>query len=100
MWMGHSVGKNPGPRNRQSQAAAPRAAPAARRRSCMMAAMSHWNFMTAILVVAGFARSFGWLDGGARMEFTGIDGETRPRLYQPELRQADLYFHLAQGHQG
>ena len=36
----------------------------------------------------------------ARIELSVIDGDTRLRSYKTELRQADLYFHLAQGIQG
>jgi L-arabinose isomerase len=36
----------------------------------------------------------------ARIEFSVIDGQTRLRSYRTELRQADLYYHLAQGIQG
>jgi len=36
----------------------------------------------------------------ARIELSVIDGETRLRSYKMELRQADLYYHLAQGIQG
>ena len=33
----------------------------------------------------------------ARIELSVIDEATRLRSYKTELRQADLYFHLAQG---
>lgn len=36
----------------------------------------------------------------AKIELSVIDGETRLRSYRNELRQQDLYFHLAQGIQG
>jgi L-arabinose isomerase len=36
----------------------------------------------------------------ANIELSVIDGETRLRSYKNELRQQDLYFHLAQGIQG
>ncbi|MCX6874083.1 MAG: L-arabinose isomerase [Verrucomicrobia bacterium] len=36
----------------------------------------------------------------ARIELSVIDAATRLRSYQTELRQADLYFHLAHGLQG
>ena len=36
----------------------------------------------------------------ARIELSVIDEETRLRSYKTELRQADLYYHLAQGIQG
>jgi L-arabinose isomerase len=36
----------------------------------------------------------------AKIELSVIDEETRLRSYKTELRQADLYFHLAQGIQG
>lgn len=36
----------------------------------------------------------------AKIELSVIDDDTRLRSYKTELRQADLYFHLAQGIQG
>jgi L-arabinose isomerase len=36
----------------------------------------------------------------AKIELSVIDGDTRLRCYRNELRQQDLYFHLAQGIQG
>ena len=36
----------------------------------------------------------------AKIELSVIDEETRLRSYKNELRQADLYYHLAQGIQG
>jgi L-arabinose isomerase len=36
----------------------------------------------------------------ARIELSVIDGGTRLRSYKTELRQADLYYHLAQGIHG
>ncbi|MCF7675793.1 MAG: L-arabinose isomerase [Akkermansiaceae bacterium] len=36
----------------------------------------------------------------ARIELSVIDADTRLRSYKTELRQADLYYHLAQGIQG
>jgi L-arabinose isomerase len=36
----------------------------------------------------------------AKIELSVIDADTRLRSYKTELRQADLYYHLAQGIQG
>ena len=36
----------------------------------------------------------------AKIELSVIDEDTRLRSYKNELRQSDLYYHLAQGIQG